>query len=110
MDSGVLDRVETKLDNIAVVMAEVREQVKLTNGRVTKIEIWQGGHEVWTEAKHAQMQAAEARLKSVELALYSIDNRLSEAKGMARAWVGLAAIAASGATATLGAILQHYIK
>lgn len=110
MDTGFPDRVETKLDNIAAVMGEVREQVRLTNGRVTKLEIWQGGHEVWTQAKHAQMQADEQSIQGLRISVNEIQMKLSEARGMARAWVAVAALA-SGMISAFGAVvLQHYIK
>jgi ribosomal protein L31 len=110
MDSGVLDRVENKIDNITTVMGEVREQVKLTNGRVTKLEIWQGSHDVWTDAKKAQLAADESRIIATEQAIQRIELRFAEGRGAVRAWVAMSSVAGGLAAAIATAVLSHYIK
>lgn len=110
MDAKDLDRLENKIDNLAVVLGEVREQVKLTNGRVTRLEIWQGAHDVWTDAKRAQLAADESRIATLEQAFQRVELRFAEGRGAVRAWVAMSSVAGGLAAAIATAVLAHYIK
>lgn len=98
---------EQKLDHIASLLAEVREQVKLTNGRVTRLETYQAAHEAYTDAKNSQLIADERRITQLEQSVSTILTTLAEARGTARGWIAMASFAASTGTAIVGVVLQR---
>jgi hypothetical protein len=64
-----LSEIIKRLDNIDILLVEVKGEVMATNGRVTELEDWRSEHQPWSESGRDLIQAQTDSIAEVNMKL-----------------------------------------